>query len=200
MKTQANASPCVVSLPRHKAAGFSLVEILVVIAIVAVLLGLLIPTLRNVRERADEATCASNLRQIGIALLSYHNDYNQLPIGWAGEDYTWNSALKSYLPTYNAGGNPNRVRIKLACPRIPRQNELDYNYMYNDNLYYKNLGSLTKVAKRPAVTDAENVAASTTLIGNVKEVHRGGANYLYLDGRVQWREQPDDNAWKGIGL
>lgn len=179
--------------------GFTLLEILVVVAIISLLVGLLLPAIRKVRERADEAACASNLRQIGLAILAYHNDYNQLPIGWAGEDFTWNSSLKGYLPTYEAGGNFNRIRIKLACPSIPRTDEFHYNYMYNDNLFFKNLGSLIRAAKRPIVTDAENVAANLNLTDNVKEVHRGGANYLYLDGHVDWKEDPDEEAWQGTG-
>jgi prepilin-type N-terminal cleavage/methylation domain-containing protein len=51
--------------------GFSLVELMVVIAVVGVLIGLLIPALRNVRESAGETECASNLRQLGAATINY---------------------------------------------------------------------------------------------------------------------------------
>ena len=180
--------------------GFTLLEILVVIVIITVLAGLLIPGIRAAKESANQTACASNLRQIGIALLAYHNDYNRLPIGWAGEDYTWNSSLKGYLTTYNAGGEINRVRIQLSCPSVPRINEYHYNYMYNDNLFFKNIGSLTKPSLRPIVTDADDVATNLTLTGNVKQAHHGGANYLYLDGRVQWKKDPpDEAAWQGTG-
>ncbi len=185
------------TLPKRQ--GFTLMELLVVIAIIGILVGLLIPALRSVQERVRQTQCASNMRQIGLALLAYHNDYNQLPIGYAGEDFTWNSALRGYLPTYKAGGNDNRIRIKLSCPSIPRANEFHYNYMYNDNLFYKNIGSLTRAAARPVVTDAENIATNLTLTGNVKEVHRDGANYLYLDGHVEWKADPDEAAWQGTG-
>ena len=49
----------------------TMVEILVVIAILAVLMGLLLPTLSRVREHSGETTCASNLRQLGAATLAY---------------------------------------------------------------------------------------------------------------------------------
>lgn len=57
--------------------GFTLVELLVVIAIIAVLIALLLPALSKARQHANQVACMSNMRQIGMGLISYANDNQQ---------------------------------------------------------------------------------------------------------------------------
>jgi len=60
--------------------AFTLIEILIVIAIIAILAAILFPVFASAREKARSATCTSNLRQIGIALAMYRNDYDSVNV------------------------------------------------------------------------------------------------------------------------
>jgi prepilin-type N-terminal cleavage/methylation domain-containing protein/prepilin-type processing-associated H-X9-DG protein len=84
--------------------GFSLLELLIAMSIISLLMALLLPAIQHVRAAADRISCASNLRQIGIALHHFHTDFNRFPPGYTpprpkepNPRITWLARLLPYI-------------------------------------------------------------------------------------------------------
>src|SRR5262245_43400339 len=70
---------------RTSATGFTIVELLVVVATIGVLVALLLPAVQAARSAAQRAQCSNNLRQLGLALSNYSSTYGVLPPGYVSE-------------------------------------------------------------------------------------------------------------------
>ena len=100
---------------RRKA--FSLVELLVTLAVIAILIALMLPAVQAARESARALQCKSNLRQIGLALHNYHGVYNGFPPAFVGSSDGWHPSWAwtvSLLPFVEQGGMFDALDVAVA--------------------------------------------------------------------------------------
>lgn len=88
---------------KHVKRGFTLIELLVVIAIIAILMGILMPALRKVKEVARETACKSNLKNVGLAVAMYLDDFERkIPDTQSSNQHQW---FQSNGTTYRRPGS-----------------------------------------------------------------------------------------------
>ena len=115
----------------HRISGFTLIELLTVIAVIAILAAILVPLIGAIKVRADQTTCASNMRQIGIALRTYANEHQGRLPGISHDrpvEESWIFTLSKYISDAHA------IRVSPSDPKAKERLSVDYSttYVMND--------------------------------------------------------------------
>jgi prepilin-type N-terminal cleavage/methylation domain-containing protein len=119
-------------LRTDRAVGFTLVEVLVVIAIIGVMVALLLPAVQAAREAARRMSCSNNLKQLSLAAQLFESSRKQLPPGHLGPDPTISTL------TINSGGNQSYLgTLAFLLPQVEQSSasdQVDSTYLIVDRL------------------------------------------------------------------
>jgi prepilin-type N-terminal cleavage/methylation domain-containing protein len=201
---------------RNHRRGFTIIELLVVIGIVALLAAISLPVYTSAIQHAHCSTCASNMHGLGIAFISYAYDNQGLLPGRVTTGDRWPTLLMPYI------GNDARIYVDPGDPvatQIPLS-QLVSNTVNNSSFIFNGFNDMGAHDNPNIQVSLFNVPASGSLIllgqqnpgGNnfymdvndgdqnnvlAKQAYFGGSNYVFADGSLRYLRSTDynDNMW-----
>jgi len=165
--------------------GFTLIELLVVIAIIAILAAILFPVFAKAREKARQSSCLSNMKQFGIGILSYAQDYDEQLVWYYryNPPYVnlrwWGDMIQPYVknyqllicpsgswsyPYYRMAGDPDPLICSYAVPAISH----DANHTVIQTLWQLGLPGIQAPAETIIVAES---AGSEIYTGGTPDYH-----------------------------
>ena len=195
----------------NKRNAFTLIELLVVIAIIALLAAILFPVFGRARENARRSSCQSNLKQIGLGLMQYTQDYDErFPMqssensdNYANDPNSWISRVQPYIKSWQLFHCPSSTPLASVAPN----GNSDTNYFVNGLLCSNNGRGLSiSSVYVPSATIWAHESKWAVHRAQIRPFYNGnwtywmndanynfnhfeGGNLMFADGHVKWRKQ-----------
>jgi prepilin-type N-terminal cleavage/methylation domain-containing protein len=189
-------------MKRSPRTGFTLIELLVVIAIIAILAAILFPVFAQARDKARQASCLSNLKQIGTGLYLYLQDYDETyPLNrfdMSGSDckkksgWTYKEAIHPYIKNIQVWVCPSAIKAGKINPCCFGSDTIPTSYGTNGSLF--DISAYRKGAG-PDFTWGGGAGPKFKRALRLAEINRPAETLWLIEQDRGWENCPDNGDW-----